>query len=161
MLNKTDNGHWTDAKKTEAVKTYLLIGNVAMTARMLDIPEVTVRLWRKEDWWKDAVTEIRHSGKVELTGKLRKIVEASVAVIEDRIVNGDFVFDQKTGEVVRKPVNLKDAHKVAIDMVDRQNMLDKEVDGASDSTGTKNIAASIEKLAEAFANFAAKTISKE
>ena len=55
----------------EAVKTYLLIGNVAMTARMLDIPDVTLRSWRREDWWKDAVNEIRHTGKVELTAKLK------------------------------------------------------------------------------------------
>lgn len=161
MNKKDENGYWTDAKKMEAVKTYLLIGNVAMTARMLDIPDVTLRSWRREDWWKDAVNEIRHTGKVELTGKLKKIVEASVAVIEDRIVNGDFVFDQKTGEVVRKPVNLKDAHKVAVDMVDRQGILEKEADGKTDAGDAKSIAASIEKLAEVFSQFAEKTVKKE
>lgn len=161
ILNKNDAGHWTDARKLEAVKTYLLIGNLALTARMLDIPEDTLRAWKREDWWKDTELEIRHSGKVQLTGKLKKIVEASVAVIEDRIANGDFVFDQKTGEVVRKPINLKDAHKVAVDMVDRTNLLEKETDGTDGKTDTKDIAKSIEKLAEAFASFAEKTVKKE
>jgi hypothetical protein len=127
----------------------------------MDVPEETIRYWRKQDWWDDTVREIRHSGKVELSSKMKKIVEASIAVIEDRIVNGDFVFDQKTGEVVRKPVNLKDAHKVAIDMVDRQGALEQEADGGVSSNESKNIASSLEKLAEAFKTFAEKNQVKE
>lgn len=161
MTNKTDTGVWTESKKREVIHTYLVTGNVAMTARIMDVPEDTLRYWRRQDWWDEWVREIRHSGKVELSGKMKKIVEASVAVIEDRILNGDFVFDQKSGEVVRKPVNLKDAHKVAIDMVDRQGLLEQEVDGGVSSGDSRNIATSLEKLAEAFTKFAEKNQVKE
>jgi hypothetical protein len=158
---KNENGSWTEKTKNEVIHTYLVTGNLALTARIMDVPEETIRYWRKQDWWDDTVREIRHSGKVELSSKMKKIVEASIAVIEDRIVNGDFVFDQKTGEVVRKPVNLKDAHKVAIDMVDRQGALEQEADGGVSSNEGKNIASSLEKLAEAFKTFAEKNQVKE
>ena len=158
---KNENGSWTEKTKNEVIHTYLVTGNLALTARIMDVPEETIRYWRKQDWWDDTVREIRHSGKVELSSKMKKIVEASIAVIEDRIVNGDFVFDQKTGEVVRKPVNLKDAHKVAIDMVDRQGALEQEADGGVSSNESKNIASSLEKLAEAFKTFAEKNQVKE
>jgi transposase-like protein len=158
---KNENGSWTEKTKNEVIHTYLVTGNLALTARIMDVPEETIRYWRKQDWWDDTVREIRHSGKVELSSKMKKIVEASIAVIEDRIVNGDFVFDQKSGEVVRKPVNLKDAHKVAIDMVDRQGVLEQEADGGVSSNEGKNIASSLEKLAEAFKTFAEKNQVKE
>lgn len=158
---KNENGSWTEKTKNEVIHTYLVTGNLALTARIMDVPEETIRYWRKQDWWDDSVREIRHSGKVELSSKMKKIVEASIAVIEDRIVNGDFVFDQKTGAVVRKPVNLKDAHKVAIDMVDRQGALEQEADGGVSSNESKNIASSLEKLAEAFKTFAEKNQVKE
>lgn len=158
---KNENGSWTEKTKNEVIHTYLVTGNLALTARIMDVPEETIRYWRKQDWWDDSVREIRHSGKVELSSKMKKIVEASIAVIEDRIVNGDFVFDQKTGAVIRKPVNLKDAHKVAIDMVDRQGALEQEADGGVSSNESKNIASSLEKLAEAFKTFAEKNQVKE
>lgn len=158
---KNENGSWTEKTKNEVIHTYLVTGNLALTARIMDVPEETIRYWRKQDWWDDSVREIRHSGKVELSSKMKKIVEASIAVIEDRIVNGDFVFDQKTGAVVRKPVNLKDVHKVAIDMVDRQGALEQEADGGVSSNESKNIASSLEKLAEAFKTFAEKNQVKE
>jgi transposase-like protein len=158
---KHENGSWTEKTKHEVIHTYLITGNLAMTARIMDVPEETIRYWRKQDWWDDTVREIRHSGKVQLSSKMAKIVEASINVIEDRILNGDFVFDQKTGQVVRKPINLKDAHKVAIDMVDRQGVLEQEADGGVSNGDSRNIAASLDKLAEAFKTFAEKNQVKE
>jgi transposase-like protein len=119
------NKQWSDAQKTEAVKTYLLLGNLAMTSRMLGIPEVTLRLWKTTQWWQDVYHELKSQEKLELNRRLKKIVEASLAVVEDRLVHGDYQFDQKTGEVIRKPVNMKDAHKVAVDLQQRQDILEK------------------------------------
>lgn len=159
ILAKT-NKSWSDNQKMEAVQSYLLLGNLAMTGRILGIPEITLRVWKRSEWWKDAVAEIKSQEKVELSGKMKKLLDASLSVVEDRLINGDYQFDQKTGQVVRKPVNMKDAHKVAMDMQERQEMLDKALVEKED-TSDSGIESRLLKLAEQFAEMASKKIQQK
>ena len=119
------NLRWSEKQRMEAVNSYLLLGNLALTSRILNIPEITLRVWKAQSWWKDAVLEIKSSEKVQLSARIRKLVDGALAVVEDRLTNGDFQYDQKTGVVVRKPVNMKDAHKVAIDMADKHDQIER------------------------------------
>lgn len=153
------NRSWSDAQKLEAIQTYLTLGNLALTSRMLGIPEITLRVWKTTEWWKDQVNEIKSQEKIELSTKMKKIVQASLAVVQDRLENGDFQFDQKTGQNVRKPVNMKDAHKVAVDLQQRQEVLDKVYvdEGRSDSSTEDKLL----KLAEKFAELATKKIDQK
>lgn len=153
------NKQWSDQQKMEAVQTYLLLGNLAMTSRVLGIPEITLRVWKRSGWWQDCVAEIRSAERMELSTKLKKIVNASLAVVEDRLVNGDFQFDQKSGEVIRKPVNMKDAHRVAMDMQERQDILEK---ADSHETATEDgVESKLLKLAEKFAEMATRQIEQK
>ena len=119
------NKQWSDKQKMDAVNSYLLLGNLALTGRLLNIPEITLRVWKATTWWKDAVAEIKASEKIELSARIKKLVDASMTVVEDRLSNGDFQYDQKSGTMVRKPVNMKDAHKVAVDLQARQDIIEK------------------------------------
>lgn len=152
------NKQWSDKQKMEAVQSYLLLGNLALTARILGIPEVTLRYWKNTSWWQDVVQEIRSQEKVELSAKLKKIVNASLAVVEDRLLNGDYQFDQKSGQAVRKPVNMKDAHKVAVDLQDRQQILEKL--DKPEVTDAK-IEDKLLTLAEKFAEMATRKIEQK
>lgn len=153
------NRSWSDAQKLEAIQTYLTLGNLALTSRMLGIPEITLRVWKTTEWWKDQVNEIKSQEKIELSAKMKKIVQASLAVVQDRLENGDFQFDQKTGQTVRKPVNMKDAHKVAVDLQQRQEVLDKTtVETTAQDTTTED---KLLKLAEKFAELATKKIDQK
>jgi transposase-like protein len=154
------NKQWSDSQKMEAIQSYLLLGNLALTSRILGIPEITLRVWKTSQWWKDTVAEIKSQEKVELSSKMKKLVGASLAVVEDRLINGDFQFDQKTGEVIRKPVNMKDAHKVAMDMQERQDMIDKSLSG-EESKGDEGVQSRLLKLAEQFAEMATKKIEQQ
>tara|TARA_R110000868_G_scaffold403088_1_gene679961 strand:- start:9997 stop:10578 length:582 start_codon:yes stop_codon:yes gene_type:complete len=151
------NKQWSDKQKMEAVNSYLLLGNLALTGRLLNIPEVTLRVWKASTWWKDAVAEVKASEKLELSARIKKLVDASITVIEDRLQHGDYQFDQKTGQTVRKPVNMKDAHKVAIDMQDRREILEKsEVTVQTE----EHVEDKLLKLAEKFADMATKKIEQ-
>lgn len=158
-IDAGSNYRWSDKQKTEAVQSYLTLGNLALTSRLLGIPEVTLRVWKKSQWWADMVAEMKAQENIELTNRLKKIVDASLAVVEDRLVNGDFQYDQKSGEVVRKPVNMKDAHKVSVDLQARQDVLEKRVEGivVESDAGSED---KLEKLAERFAQFAAQKLDK-
>lgn len=154
------NKQWSDSQKMEAIQSYLLLGNLALTSRILGIPEITLRVWKTSQWWKDTVAEIKSQEKVELSSKMKKLVGASLAVVEDRLINGDYQFDQKTGEVIRKPVNMKDAHKVAMDMQERQDLIDKSLSG-EESKGDEGVQSRLLKLAEQFAEMATKKIEQK
>ena len=159
-ISAETNKQWSDKQKMEAVQSYLLLGNLAMTGRMLGIPEITLRVWKTKEWWKDAVAELKSQEKMVMSNRLRNIVDASLAVVEDRLLNGDYQFDQKTGSIVRKPVNMKDAHRVAVDMQDRKEALEKAAN--SDKVdSTENIETKLLSLANKFAELATKSIDQK
>jgi len=152
------NKQWSDSQKMEAIQSWLLLGNLALTSRILGIPEITLRVWKRTEWWNDMVTEIKSQERIQLSSRMKKIVDASLSVVEDRLVNGDFQFDQKSGEVIRKPVNMKDAHKVAIDLQDRQELIEK---ADKPETTDDGIESRLLKLAEKFADMATKRIEQK
>ena len=143
--------HWSDGQKLEAVQTYLMLGSVRMTAAALKIPEITLKVWRASTWWKDLESELKIQDELQLSTRLKKIAEKSFAAVEDRLEHGNFVFDQKTGKIRRIPVNLKDAHKVALDSIQQKELIGKKhVDVANDG----QILDKLEQLANKFAEMA-------
>jgi len=151
------NLRWSEKQRMEAVNSYLLLGNLALTGRILNIPEVTLRVWKAQPWGKDAVTEIKASDKVQLSARIKKLVDGALTVVEDRLINGDFQFDQKSGEVIRKPVNMKDAHKVAIDMADKHEQIERS---ERPEQTEEHVEDKLLKLAEKFADMATKKIEQ-
>lgn len=159
MYAKT-NKQWSDDQRMEAIQSYLLLGNLALTARILGIPEVTLRVWKASDWWKERTHEIKTQERIQLSSRMKKIVEASLTVVEDRLLNGDYQFDQKTGQTIRKPVNMKDAHKVAIDLQDRQELVEK-ASTAEILIKDESVESKLMSLAEKFAELATKKIDQK
>lgn len=160
-LDTGSNHRWSDKQRMEAVQSWILLGNLALTSRILGIPEVTLRVWKASTWWKDLVNELKTQETIQMSGRLKKIVDASLSAVEDRLVNGDVVFDQKTGEVVRKPVSLKDAHRVAVDLSDRQDVLEKRALGEDSSGSVESTDTKLELLAERFADFATRKLGQK
>ncbi len=143
--------HWSDSQKLEAVQTYLMLGSTRMVSAALKIPEVTIKIWRSSAWWKDLESELKIQDELQLSTRLKKIAEKSFAAVEDRLEHGNFVFDQKTGKIRRIPVNLKDAHKVALESIQQQELIaNKHVEVANDG----QILNKLEQLAAKFAEMA-------
>jgi len=152
------NKSWGDRQKIEAVQSWVLLGNVALVSRLLSIPEVTIRSWKGTEWWNNLVEEIKTAERIEMSARLKKIVDASLIAVEDRLVNGDLVFDQKTGDFRRKAVNMKDAHKVAVDLMQRRDVLDKTaISGPVEEQNDDKLL----KLAEKFAAFVTDKMEKK
>lgn len=139
---------WSDNQKLECVKTYLMTGNLAMTARILKVPEPTLRRWAASTWWVEIVDDLRTQDELQLSTRLQKIVSKTLDVIEDRLEHGDYVYDQKTGAMRRKPVALRDAHKVGLDLdAKRDLILQRQAPRASE----EQIDDKLLKLAKSFA----------
>lgn len=141
---------WSDKQRIQAVQTWLATGNLTLTAATLEIPESTMRRWKAAPWWKELVDEIRTQESVQLDNKLSKVVERSVDQLLDRVENGDFQYDQKTGQLVRKPISAKDAVKVTTEVLDRRDILQ----GKKETQTESKVVDRLEKLAEEFIKFA-------
>lgn len=143
--------HWSDSQRLEAAKLYLITGNYAAVSAALEIPYQTLNKWKYTQWWKEMMVQLKAEESVELTARMKKIAAKALDVTEDRLENGNFQLDQKTGEVRRIPVNMKDAAKVATDLMTQQQKLeDKPVQQQIESTVNDRLA----KLAEEFSKFA-------
>lgn len=110
---------YSDEQKIEAVKLWLVIGNTVQVAAALSIDVSTLKLWKSKEWWKDTVRELKTQTGVQLSNKLRVVATLALAQVEDRLEQGDWVYNPKTAKLQRKPVSLKDAHKVHVDLLDR------------------------------------------
>lgn len=145
----------SDDTKVEVVKTYLALGgNLTLTAHCTDIPRDTLKTWKASQWWKTLVTEIKQQEKLELSAKTKRILEKTMEVLADRVANGDFIYDQKAGKLVRKPLGAKDAHQISMDLIDRAEILDKATEEEPEHKD-KDLSR-LEALADKFAKLANK-----
>jgi hypothetical protein len=87
---------------------------------------------------------------------MKQLIEASQTIVAQRLETGDPILNQKTGEIVYKPVSLKDAHKVAVDLMDRKPAIEKAT--VEDKSTDEKDEDKLTKLAERFAEMATRSI---
>lgn len=145
--------HWSDGQKLEAIKLYLLLGNVALTAATLKIPDVTLREWRRKQWWKDLEQELKAQESILVSNRLKSIVDKTLVAIDDRIENGEFQWDQKQQKLIRKPVKLRDLTTAANVLMERNSAIVKEQQQEQIGTTTSSIKEQLDVLASEFAKF--------
>lgn len=116
---------YSPKQRLEVVTAYLMLGKVSLVAAATGVPEDTIHKWKTTDWFKNMVADVRSQSNVEMTGRLRQVVNKSMNVIEDRLENGDFQFNPKTGGFVRRPVNAKVAGDIMSKAIDKQILIDK------------------------------------
>ncbi len=153
-----DPGQWPERKKMEVLMAYLASGNMVTVASVTGVPYTTIKFWKNQPWWKERTDAFYEEDKVELDAKYQKIIRKCLEVTEDRLENGNFLFDQKTGRVTRVPVALRDSHVVMKDMVAQQQILRKDpiqTEIAKDSINDRLV-----KLAEQFALMAMGKVEK-
>lgn len=143
-------GWWSQQKKIETVTTYLALGNAPMTEAMTGVPRGTIRQWKLQDWWKELVEDIRNEEDNELDVKLSKVIDKSLDAVMDRVENGDFIFDTKSGKFQRKPVHMRDALNAVTQVFDKRNLLRGK---PTSRTEKHNVSDNLANLAAEFAKF--------
>lgn len=139
------------AKRTEAVTMFMTLGSLLMVSGATGIPITTLKNWRAQDWWKEITDELQASEKIVLSAKLQKIINRSLEITENRLDEGDFFYDQKLGELVRKPVSLRDAAAVAqMALTQKTNIQTVE----QVATAQEGVMDKLQKLSDSLAQFA-------
>jgi len=112
-------------KKMEVVSRYMLLGNMRLISEQTQIPYETLISWKGQSWWPELVDTLKRQKKNKTNESLTEIIEQSVEVMKDRLENGDFVLNNKTGEVIRKPVGIREATTIANQLLARQAQLEE------------------------------------
>lgn len=141
---------YPDSVKMELIKTYLITGNFKASCAACNVPYLSALNWKYSQWWEDMIKEIKEEGSIQLTNKLKKIAEKALDVTLDRLENGDFVFDQKTGQMIRKPVLMRDANIAANSLLKQAQLIE---DKPKENLDQKNIVEKLEMLKKQFENF--------
>ena len=148
---------WPEAKHVEVVASYLVLGKATLVEAVTGVPAGTILQWKTQPWWQELVDQIQTEEDQELDTKLSSRINKVLALVEDRLENGDWILDSKTGTIIRKPVSLKDSWKTGKEMIDvRQMMRDRPKDRV-DKEAVSDI---LKNLAVEFASMARKKVKE-
>lgn len=141
---------WTWETKVAVATALIDLGNRRLVAELSTVPYDTIRDWQKTDWWVTLQQEIKASRRAELNNKVTSIAEKALIALEDRLVNGDYILNNKTGEIVRKPVGAKEANSIA------QNLLTQKIKMEEQEQTAVAIQESVPEMLKMIANEFAK-----
>lgn len=151
-------GAWSDKKKNEAIAIYIATGSPSLTAQQANIPLDTIEGWQRQDWWRTRITEIQNTDYDKLDSKLSKTIDAALDQLMDRIKDGEYMFDVRTGKVKRIPAKLRDINSALTSVIDKRQLIrklpTKIVEQQTTATQLKN-------LAEQFTKFVTGQSQKE
>ena len=147
-------GWWDKKKQLEAVTTYLATGSIAETSRIINVPYRTVQSWKLEsEWWPKVVEEIQSGENQKIDQKMSKIIDKTLEKLVERIEDGDYMYDQKTGRMVKVPLKARDLERITSGLFDKRQLIRKQPTNIK--SDPSNQADRLLKLAEQFASFAA------
>lgn len=150
---------YSDKEKMDACCKFALTGNSRRTAELTRIPEATIRAWKQTEWWNEITQRIHMEQDEALTTELTKVVEKAVEQINDRLVHGDYLYDAKKGELVRKPVGARDVSVILATSLDKRELLRGNPTSRSEKVSTDE---RLKSLAQQFKKFTqAKEIVQE
>lgn len=148
---------WSANDRIKVATTYALVGNASEVERITGIPSATVRKWKTQDWWPQIIDRIRLEADDELDVKFTKVVDKALNLVHDRMERGDFIYDHSRGQLIRKPVSMRDAGSVATTFLDKRQLLRQKLDTR---TQEASITERLKNLADQFESFTkAKTVS--
>lgn len=146
-------------KRLDVVSRFLLLGNLRVVSEQTGVSYDTLCDWKRSDWWPDVVEQIKRQKKSKTNETLTKIIEQSLDVMQDRLENGDFVLNNKTGEIVRKPVGVKDVTAITTGLLQRQLQLEEMMEKQERSSDT--VQETLSLLAKEFQKWTKKEKTKE
>jgi hypothetical protein len=156
-MSHVTNQHWDEKKKIEVVTTYLAVGKYPLVEAITGVPSATIQTWKRQPWWPELVHEIQNESDQELDSKLHNIVDKSLDVVLDRIENGDFVLNSKTGQVTRVPIKIRDAHKVSVELIDKRDLIRNR---ERVKVEVQAVDVYLKKIADQFAEFVKRKLPK-
>lgn len=159
MAKNKKHGWYSDAKKLEVACVFAVTPNSRRVSELTNIPEATIRTWKQTEWWQEIMSRIHNEQNEELDAKLTQLVDKAVDQINDRLSDGDYVYNTKEDKLVRKPVTAKDLAIVTAITLDKRQLLRGQPTSRVEKVSENE---KLSRLAEEFKKFSqAKTIENQ
>lgn len=149
-IGKGVNGFYAEEVRIEAVSLYAALGNCAEVARIMNLNPTLIRKWKTMEWWELMMRRVHLEKDEELDSKFTKIVNKAVDEINDRLENGEFVYNARTGETVRVKPKMRDVAMVAATNLEKRQLLRGQPTSRSEKV---DVGDSLLRLANEFAAF--------
>ena len=122
---RDENGAWSWQKKLEVATKYNELGNMRLVSELTGVPYSCLVEWKRSDWWPTLIEEVRKQKQLAKVKKMGDIVDRSLEILQDRLENGDQIYDPKSQEIKRVPISMRDASKTATEILDKQIKLEE------------------------------------
>lgn len=139
---------WKEADKSRGVAAYCSTGSYTKAAAITGIPENTLRLWSKQEWWAEESLRANRADSDELKSTFTRIAKKATAELEDRLDNGDEVLD-KEGNIVKKRIGGSQLAIIAAVAADKRRL---ELD-TPNTVAVQNTAEKLQSLMVEFLRF--------
>ena len=151
-------GNWAQSVKDAAVAKYVATGSRSITARELNIPVDTLNGWMKKDWFKEAIAAKRNEQIELLDSKLTESIDEAIKQMQDRLKNGDTVYNQRTGKFTQAPAKLRDLNHAFSSLIEKRQLIRKLPTKITEQQST---AAQLQNLADQFQQFVTGKLKEE
>jgi hypothetical protein len=140
--------------KYKAVVLYNQVGSLRSVAETLGVRYDTMRQWHISEWWKEIEDDLKSQKRTKLSGQMVKLKDKAIEIVEDRLENGDFFYDQKTGELIRRPVGADVAAGIMRTALDKHLQMEEMALLEKKVASEEKITDRLRKLGEDFQRFA-------
>lgn len=112
-------------EKAEVARLYLANGNMRIVSEVTNIPYPTLSAWKKSDWWPTLIDELKAAKKARQGVAIDRALELGLEFLVDRLENGDYILNNKTGKIERKPVSVRELTTTVNALLTRQTQMEE------------------------------------
>lgn len=142
----------TPELKMEAAIKYMETGSPSKTANALGIKLNTLKTWQRTEWWTKALNDIRDEMNLQTELRLGKTTSNAIESLEDRLANGDVIYNFKTDTFKRVPVRAAVVNQILKNTSEQQQKLQQRA--SKEPFSDKAVAERLADLAQEFMRFA-------
>lgn len=118
-----DGASYSVDDRLQTVMLYIAEGNMKKVERVTGIPYVTLNSWKEKEWWPHALQFCHKRKDKELELRFSRVIHDTVSEIHDRVTNGDWKHDSRSGQKTRVPMSGKDLAVVMNVIHDKRQLL--------------------------------------
>lgn len=136
-------------KRLEATSLYAATGSFVLASEKSGVEEKIIRKWSREPWFIEILHDFRQENLSKLDAAFTDIIDRAAIELKDRLENGDWFVNAKTGKLDRRPCSMRDLAIVQAINVDKRQL----IRGEPTSRPEQNAGATVkvlETLAEKF-----------
>lgn len=137
--------------KIDACTLYCVYGDVDEVSKLTKVPVKYIRQWKEEPWWSEIQKKVFVEQNEKLGSRISTVLDKSLGEIEERLVNGDYLWDVRKSKLVRKPIDTKVLSNLFNNLVNRRQLIRGEPTSITNKVGVDD---RLKFLAEQFEKFA-------